>query len=36
VELAITKFSDVRVDKIIFTKIDEAAHVGPFSTSCVR
>jgi flagellar biosynthesis protein FlhF len=28
VELAITKFSDVRVDKIIFTKIDEAAHVG--------
>jgi len=28
VELAVTKFSDVRVDKIIFTKIDEAAHVG--------
>ena len=28
VELAITRFSEVRVDKIIFTKIDEAAHVG--------
>ncbi len=28
VELAVTKFSEVRVDKIIFTKIDEAAHVG--------
>ena len=28
VELAVTKFSDVRVDKIIFTKIDEAACVG--------
>ena len=28
VELAVAKFSDVRVDKIIFTKIDEAAHVG--------
>ncbi len=28
VELAISRFSDVRVDKIIFTKIDEAAHVG--------
>jgi flagellar biosynthesis protein FlhF len=28
VELAIERFSDVRVDKIIFTKIDEAAHVG--------
>lgn len=28
VDLAITKFSEVRVDKIIFTKIDEAAHVG--------
>ncbi|HZK81031.1 MAG TPA: flagellar biosynthesis protein FlhF [Humisphaera sp.] len=26
--LAINRFSDVRVDKIIFTKIDEAAHVG--------
>ena len=28
VELAVEKFSDVRVDKIIFTKVDEAAHVG--------
>lgn len=28
VELAIEKFADVRVDKIIFTKLDEAAHVG--------
>ena len=28
VELAIEKFSDVRIDKIIFTKLDEAAHVG--------
>lgn len=28
VELAIERFGDVRVDKIIFTKIDEAAHVG--------
>ncbi len=28
VELAVAKFGEVRVDKIIFTKIDEAAHVG--------
>ncbi len=28
VELAVQRFGDVRVDKIIFTKIDEAAHVG--------
>ena len=28
IQLAINKFSDVRVDKIIFTKLDEAAHVG--------
>lgn len=28
VELAIERFADVRVDKIIFTKLDEAAHVG--------
>ena len=28
IESAIARFSDVRVDKIIFTKIDEAAHVG--------
>jgi flagellar biosynthesis protein FlhF len=28
VELAISRFSEVRVDKIIFTKLDEAAHVG--------
>jgi flagellar biosynthesis protein FlhF len=28
VELAIARFSKVRVDKIIFTKLDEAAHVG--------
>jgi flagellar biosynthesis protein FlhF len=28
VELAVARFGQVRVDKIIFTKIDEAAHVG--------
>jgi flagellar biosynthesis protein FlhF len=28
VELAIQKFGEVRVDKIIFTKLDEAANVG--------
>jgi flagellar biosynthesis protein FlhF len=28
VELAVSRFGDVRVDKIIFTKLDEAAHVG--------
>ena len=28
VELAISRFGEVRVDKIIFTKLDEAAHVG--------
>jgi flagellar biosynthesis protein FlhF len=28
VELAVARFGEVRVDKIIFTKIDEAAHVG--------
>lgn len=28
VELAIERFGNVRVDKIIFTKLDEAAHVG--------
>jgi flagellar biosynthesis protein FlhF len=28
VELAIEKFADVRIDKILFTKLDEAAHVG--------
>lgn len=27
-QLAISRFSEVRVDKVIFTKIDEAAHVG--------
>jgi flagellar biosynthesis protein FlhF len=27
-ELAIERFSEVRCDKIIFTKLDEAAHVG--------
>jgi flagellar biosynthesis protein FlhF len=27
-DLAVQRFSDVRVDKIIFTKLDEAAHVG--------
>ena len=27
-ELAVQRFSEVRVDKIIFTKLDEAAHVG--------
>jgi flagellar biosynthesis protein FlhF len=28
VELAISRFADVRVDRIIFTKLDEAAHLG--------
>ncbi len=28
VELAVERFCEVRVDKIIFTKLDEAAHVG--------
>jgi flagellar biosynthesis protein FlhF len=28
IESAINRFSDVRVDKIIFTKLDEAVHVG--------
>jgi flagellar biosynthesis protein FlhF len=28
VELAVERFSEVRVDKIIFTKLDEAANVG--------
>jgi flagellar biosynthesis protein FlhF len=28
VDLAIEKFSNVRVDKLIFTKLDEARHVG--------
>jgi len=28
VEMAIQRFSDVRVDRIIYTKIDEAAHLG--------
>jgi flagellar biosynthesis protein FlhF len=28
VELAVARFADVRVDKIIFTKLDEAAHLG--------
>jgi flagellar biosynthesis protein FlhF len=28
VELAVKQFSDVRVDRIIFTKLDEATHVG--------
>ncbi len=28
VEFAVQKFSEVRVDKIIFTKLDEAVHVG--------
>ncbi len=28
VELAVQRFSEVRVDKIIFTKVDEAAHLG--------
>ena len=27
-ELAIERFADVRVDKLIFTKLDEARHVG--------
>jgi flagellar biosynthesis protein FlhF len=28
IQLAIDRFNDVRVDKILFTKLDEAAHVG--------
>jgi flagellar biosynthesis protein FlhF len=28
IQLAVSRFADVRVDKIIFTKLDEAAHVG--------
>lgn len=28
VDLAVQRFGDVRVDKILFTKIDEAAHLG--------
>jgi flagellar biosynthesis protein FlhF len=28
VEMAINRFADVRVDRIIFTKLDEAAHLG--------
>jgi flagellar biosynthesis protein FlhF len=28
VELAVERFNEVRVDRIIFTKLDEAAHVG--------
>ncbi len=28
IDLAVKRFSEVRVDKIIFTKLDEAAHVG--------
>jgi len=28
VDLAIERFADIRVDKILFTKLDEAAHVG--------
>ena len=27
-QLAISRFDDVRVDRVIFTKLDEAAHVG--------
>ncbi len=34
VELAIQKFSEVRVDKIIFTKLDEAANVGVLLNIC--
>ena len=26
--LAISRFSDVRVDRVIFTKLDEVVHVG--------
>ena len=28
VELAVNRFGEVRVDRIIFTKVDEAAHLG--------
>jgi flagellar biosynthesis protein FlhF len=28
IQLAIDRFNDVRLDKIIFTKLDEASHVG--------
>ena len=34
VELAYQKFSGVRVDKIIFTKLDEACHVGVVLNVC--
>ncbi len=34
VELAFQRFSDVRVDKIIFTKLDEASHVGMVLNVC--
>ena len=28
VELAVNRFAEVRVDKLLFTKLDEAAHLG--------
>ncbi len=34
VEMAYEKFSAVRVDKIIFTKLDEASHVGVVLNVC--
>ena len=34
VELAYEKFSEVRVDKMIFTKLDEASHVGVVLNVC--
>ena len=36
VELACTKFASVRVDKIIFTKLDEASHVGVVLNVCQK
>ena len=34
VELAYQRFSEVRVDKMIFTKLDEASHVGVVLNVC--
>ena len=34
VELAYERFSEVRVDKMIFTKLDEASHVGVVLNVC--
>ena len=36
VELAYDRFSGVRVDKMIFTKLDEASHVGVVLNVCCK